>query len=269
MAPLSVLMAEKKLRNPEAGEDCRMKTINEQPVAVVTGGTGGIGAACCRALAGKGFRVGINYRGDSEKAQALLSALEGKGFILPADMSDIDQVEQMALQIKKIVGRVDVLVNNAGISINKTIIEMAMEDFDAQRAVMRGVWHLTRRVLRLFMIRQSGGRIINISSITGHVGNPGQIPYTMEKGALDAMTRSLARELGGRNILVNSVAPGLIDTDMTRGLPEEIKSRLIENVPLGRMGLPEEVAEVVAFLASGGSYINGTVIHVNGGSYGG
>jgi 3-oxoacyl-[acyl-carrier protein] reductase len=246
-----------------------MNATNQTPVAVVTGATRGIGAACCRALAGAGFTVGINCRDEGARAEALLAELDGRGFLLPADMSDTDQVEQMVQRIKQTAGRVDVLVNNAGITVNKTMMEMNLDDFDFQRAIMRGVWHLTRRVLRLFMIRQSGGRIINISSITGHTGNPGQIPYTMEKGALDAMTRSLAREVAGRNILVNSVAPGFIDTDMTRDLPEKLRSRLIGDIPLGRMGHPEEVAEVVAFLASGASYINGSVIHVNGGSYGG
>jgi len=246
-----------------------MNTMKNTPVAVVTGGSGGIGAACCRSLAGSGFRVGINYRGNSEKALALVSELDGRGFILPADMTDTDEIERMVSMLQRIAGRVDVLVNNAGITVNKTMMAMTMADFDAQRAVMRGVWHLTRRVLRYFMIRQSGGRIINISSVTAYTGNPGQIPYTMEKGALDAMTRSLAREMAGRNILVNSVAPGFIDTDMTRGLPEEIKNRMIENIPLGRIGLPEEIAEVVAFLATRGGYINGSVIHVNGGSYAG
>ncbi len=247
----------------------RIKRTNDKPVAIVTGGTKGIGAACCRALAEKGFLVGINYRGDSQTAQILSSTLDTKGFILKADMADIDQVEGMVSQIRDIAGRVDVLVNNAGMSVNNTILGMTMEAFDAQRAVMRGAWYLTKKILRRFMLRQSGGRIINISSITGHTGNPGQIPYTMEKAALDAMTKSLAKEFGGRNILVNSVAPGFIDTDMTRGLPEEVKKRIIGDVPLGRMGIPEEVAEVVAFLASQASYINGTVIHVNGGNYGG
>jgi len=247
----------------------RAKTTGRTPVAVVTGGSRGIGAACCRALAAKGFLVGINYRGDAEKAQALLSEPDMNGFGLPADMSDIDDVEHMVKAIKQKTGRVDVLVNNAGITVNNTILTMTIDEFDIQRSVMRGTWYLTKKILRMFMLRQSGGRIINISSITGHTGNSGQIPYTMEKGALDAMTKSLAREFSGRNILVNSVAPGFIDTDMTRDLPDEIKNRMIRDVPLQRMGLPEEVAEVVVFLASQGSYINGTVIHVNGGSYGG
>jgi 3-oxoacyl-[acyl-carrier protein] reductase len=119
------------------------------------------------------------------------------------------------------------------------------------------------------MLRSQSGRIINISSIVGHTGNAGQIPYTMEKAALDAFTKSLARELKGRNILVNSVAPGFIDTEMTKELPEEIKDKAAEEILLGRIGRPEEIAEVVAFLAKKGSYINGSVIHVNGGLYGG
>ena len=146
---------------------------------------------------------------------------------------------------------------------------MKIEQFDAQRALTRGVWYLTKRILRQFMIRNSAGRIINISSVVGHTGNAGQIPYTMEKAALDAFTKSLARELKGRNILVNSVAPGFIDTEMTKELPEEIKDKANEEILLGRVGRPEEVAEVVAFLAKKGSYINGSVIHVNGGLYGG
>jgi 3-oxoacyl-[acyl-carrier protein] reductase len=119
------------------------------------------------------------------------------------------------------------------------------------------------------MIRAGKGRIINISSVVGHTGNANQIPYTMEKAALDAFTKSLAQEMAGRGILVNSVAPGLIETEMTLHLPGGVLDRILENIPLGRMGKPEEVAEVVAFLATGGSYINGTVIHVNGGLYGG
>jgi len=119
------------------------------------------------------------------------------------------------------------------------------------------------------MMRASRGRIINISSVAGHTGNPGQIAYTMEKAALDAFTKSLSQEMAGRNILVNSVAPGFIETDMTDSLPEEVKDRIMANVPLGRIGKPEEVAEVVSFLATKGSYVNGTVIHVNGGLYGG
>ena len=146
---------------------------------------------------------------------------------------------------------------------------MKIDAFDAQRAILRGTWYLTKRILRLFMLRKSSGRIINISSVVGHTGNAGQIPYTMEKAALDAMTRSLAKELWDRNILVNSVAPGFIATDMTVLLTDDIQQNILKKIPLKRMGKPEEVAEVVAFLARQGSYINGSIIHVNGGMYSG
>lgn len=240
----------------------------EKPVALVTGGAKGIGAACCRALAAEGFYVGIHYNQSTASAQTLRDQIR-EGFLIQADLSDIGQVDAMIGKIKDTTGRVDVLVNNAGRSVNADIISMKVEQFDEQRTLTRGVWYLTKRILRQFMFRNSAGRIINISSVVGHTGNAGQIPYTMEKAALDAFTRSLARELKGRNILVNSVAPGFIDTEMTKDLPEEIKNKAMEDILLGRVGRPEEIAEVVAFLAKKGSYINGSVIHVNGGLYGG
>ena len=239
-----------------------------KPVAVVTGGGTGIGAACCLALADEGFRIGIHYRKSEDQAKDVLSRIDD-GFLLKADLADVDEVEEMAKSIKSVAGRVDVLVNNAGISINSDINTMKVGEFDAQRAMLRGTWYLTKRILRLFMLRSGSGRIINISSVVGHTGNGGQIPYTMEKAALDAFTRSLSKELWGRNILVNSVAPGFIDTTMTEILPDDVKNKILENIPLGRMGQPEEVADVVTFLASRGSYITGTVVHVNGGLYGG
>ena len=244
--------------------------MGEKPVAIVTGGGTGIGAACCRALEKVGFRVCIHYRGseDEEGAKAVLSEVRD-GFLLQADLTDIDQVEAMVSRLKGAPEEVEVLVNNAGMTINSDINGMKIEEFDAQRAMTRGIWYLTKRILRLFLLRKNRGRIINISSVVGHIGNAGQIPYTMEKAALDAFTKSLAKELAGRNILVNSVAPGFIDTGMTERLPKEVRERMLAGVPLGRMGRPEEVAEVVAFLATGGSYITGSVIHVNGGLYGG
>lgn len=250
-------------------DQCADSGRAEKPVAIVTGGGKGIGAACCRLLSENGFRMGIHFRNSGRAAQEVFSEMADDAFLLQADLSDPGQAEQMVRQIKDTAGRVDVLVNNAGMSINADINTMKLEDFDAQRTVLRGVWFLTKRILRMFMLRQSAGRIINISSVVGHTGNAGQIPYTMEKAALDAMTKSLARELAGRNILVNSVAPGFIDTDMTGELPDEIRRGIMGSIPLGRMGRPDEIAEVVAFLATRGSYINGSIVHVNGGMYGG
>ena len=240
----------------------------DQPVAVVTGAATGIGAACARALAEKGFRVGIHYRRSTAAAGALMAEL-GEAFLLRGDLSREEDVDGIVERIKDEAGRVDVLVNNAGLSLNADIHAMRLEQFDEQRALTRGTWYLTKRILRQFMIRRNRGRIINISSVVGHTGNAGQIAYTMEKAALDAFTRSLAKELAGRDILVNSIAPGFIDTDMTADLPEEVRERILAGIPMGRMGRPDEVAEVAAFLANGGSYITGSVIHVNGGLYGG
>lgn len=245
----------------------KQETSDDRPVAVVTGGGTGIGAACCRSLAHEGFRVGIHYRSSEEAAQNVLADVKD-GFLLSADLCDPVQVDEMVTSLKA-EGRVDVLVNNAGSSINSDINSMKIDEFDAQRSMLRGTWYLTKRILRLFMLRRNNGRIINISSVVGHTGNGGQIPYTMEKAALDAFTKSLAKELWGRNILVNSVAPGFIETAMTEELPSDVATNILSNIPLGRMGKPEEVADVVAFLAGRGNYITGTVIHVNGGLYGG
>ncbi len=239
------------------------------PAAIVTGGGSGIGAACVKALYKQGFFVGIHYRKSKDNAREVLSQIQGQGFLIQADLSDEVQVEDMVRVIKSKTRQVDVLVNNAGMSINQPMATMKMDSFDSQRALTRGVWYLTKRILRQFMFRASKGRIINISSVVGHTGNAGQIPYTMEKAALDAMTKSLAKELWGRNILVNSVAPGFIRSDMTKELETEIQENIMRTIPLERMGTPEEVADVVSFLATRGSYINASVIHVNGGMYSG
>jgi 3-oxoacyl-[acyl-carrier protein] reductase len=239
--------------------------MSERPIAFVTGGAGGIGAACCRALAQEGFRVGVGYRSSAAAAQALCEEIDG--FAVPGDIAVAEDVEKMIAAIKDAAGRLDVLVNNAALNVNGPFMMMPLEDIDRVRAVTRGTILLTKLAIRRFMFRQKSGRIINISSVVGHQGNAGQVPYTMEKAGLDAMTRSLALELTDRGILVNSVAPGFIDTAMTAELPAEVKETIVKQIPLGRMGTPQEVAEVVAFLARKASYITGTVIHVNGGLY--
>jgi 3-oxoacyl-[acyl-carrier protein] reductase len=148
------------------------------------------------------------------------------------------------------------------------MLTMKLDDYDAVASMARGTWYLTKAVLRRFMFR-NGGRIINISSVVGHTGNPGQIPYTMVKAGLDAFTKSLAQELAGRDIAVNSVAPGFIDTEMTTELPDEVRQAILARIPMQRMGRAEEVADAVAWLATRAGYVHGTVVHVNGGMFGG
>jgi len=241
---------------------------DEQPVALVTGGGTGIGSACCRQLAADGFRVGIHFRSSEEKAKKLAAELES-AFTIKADLNDSESLDAMIKELKEVAGRVDVLVNNAGYNVNAPMLAMNLEQYDAVASVARGTWYLTKLVLRRFMMRRGSGRIINISSVVGHTGNAGQIPYTMVKAGLDAFTKSLAQELTGRDILVNAVAPGFIETEMTDELPDDIKAAILAKVPQGRMGTAEEVADTVGYLATRASYINGSVVHVNGGMYGG
>jgi 3-oxoacyl-[acyl-carrier protein] reductase len=240
----------------------------ETRVALVTGGGTGIGAACCRALAAEGFRIGVHYRSSEEAALKLVAELKDS-FAVQADLNSEADIDALVKDLKQKAGRVDILVNNAGYNVNAPMLTMKVGDYDAVAGMARGTWYLTKLVLRRFMLRKNSGRIINVSSVVGHTGNPGQIPYTMAKAGLDAFSKSLAQELAGRDILVNSVAPGFIDTDMTQELPEEIRSSILARIPQGRMGRADEIADVVAYLATRASYINGTVIHVNGGMYGG
>jgi len=245
-----------------------MSETNEAPVALVTGGGTGIGAACCRRLAAEGFRVGIHYRSSEEKAKKLAAELEGS-FTIRADLMDSETLDAMIKELKGVAGRIDVLVNNAGYNVNAPMLSMNLEQYDSVASVARGTWYLSKLVLRRFMMRKGTGRIINITSVVGHTGNAGQIPYTMVKAGLDAFTKSLTQELTGRDILVNSVAPGFVETEMTEELPEEIQEQILAKVPLGRVADPDEIADVVAFLATRGSYVHGSVLHVNGGMYGG
>jgi 3-oxoacyl-[acyl-carrier protein] reductase len=242
--------------------------MSEKPVALVTGGGTGIGAACCRALAAEGFRIAIHYRSSEETANKLCAEL-ADAFTIKADLTDAEQIDAMIATLKEEAGRVDVLVNNAGFNVNAPMLSMSLDDYDSVTSMGRGAWYLTKLVLRRFMLRKKTGRIINVSSVVGHTGNPGQIPYTMTKAGLDAFTKSLCQELAGRDILVNSVAPGFIDTEMTSELPDEVKQLILTKIPQQRMGTAEEVADVVVFLATRAGYVNGTVIHVNGGMFGG
>jgi 3-oxoacyl-[acyl-carrier protein] reductase len=242
--------------------------MSEKRLALVTGGGTGIGAACCRALAAEGFRVAVHYRSSEETARKLAAEL-ADGFALRADLTASESIDALVAELKQQTDRVDVLVNNAGYNVNAPMLTMKLEDYDQVASVARGTWYLSKLILRRFMLRKGSGRIINVTSVVGHTGNPGQIPYVMVKAGLDAFTKSLAQELAGRDILVNSVAPGFIDTDMTAELPEEIRGAILMRIPQQRMGRPEEVADAVAWLATRASYVNGSVLHVNGGLFGG
>ncbi len=237
-------------------------------VALVTGAATGIGAACARALGSDGFRIAVHYRSSEVAARELVEKLPD-ALAVKADLAKSEEIDALIKRLKEETGRIDVLVNNAGYNVNAPLPLMKLEDYDSVAAIARGTWYLTKLVLRRFMLRQAGGRIVNISSVVGHTGNRGQSPYTMVKAGFDALTKSLAQELAGRPILVNSVAPGFIETEMTAALPEEIRQAIIARIPQGRLGTPEEVAEVVRWLATRASYVNGSVIHVNGGMYGG
>jgi 3-oxoacyl-[acyl-carrier protein] reductase len=242
--------------------------VSEARVALVTGGGRGIGAACCRALADAGFRVVVHYRSSAAAAEELAAKLPD-ALALRADLAVPAEIDALVAELKERAGRVDVLVNNAGLNHNGLTPAMKLEQYDEVAAMARGTWYLTKLLLRRFMLRQDAARIINVSSVVGSTGNPGQVPYTMVKAALDAFTKSLAQELAGRPILVNSVAPGFIDTEMTAGLPEAIRGAIVARIPQQRMGRPDEVADAVAWLATRASYVNGCVVHVNGGLFGG
>lgn len=239
----------------------------ETRIALVTGGGTGIGAACCRELAAAGLQVGIHYNSSREPAEALSAEIAGS-FLLQADLATEEGAESVYRALKE-RGGLDVLVNNAGTTVDGPFVSAKLTDFDRVLAVnLRGTWYLTKRLARL-MIRKQRGRIINISSVIGSTGNPMQSVYGMTKAAIDNLTKTAAAELAPYNILVNSVAPGFIATRMTEALSAEARDRILRLTPLGRMGTPAEVAQMVRFLAVEGSYCTGAVFHVNGGIYGG
>jgi 3-oxoacyl-[acyl-carrier protein] reductase len=240
---------------------------NSSRLALVTGGGTGIGAACCRELARAGFRVAIHYNSSEGPAQVVSQELPGS-FLVQADLSIAAQVDHLH-DVMKEQGGLEVLVNNAGATSDAALFTAKLDDLDRILATnVKSTWYLTKRLSRL-MMKSRNGRIINISSVVGSTGNPGQSIYGMTKAAIDNFTKSAAMELAPFGILVNSVAPGFIETRMTEVLSEEVQKAILSRVPLGRMGTPEEIAQMVRFLAVEGSYCTGSVFHVNGGMYGG
>lgn len=241
--------------------------MENKRIALVTGGTGGIGQACCYALSEAGFRVAIHYRSSDEAALEVQSKLPGS-FLVKADLSKPEEVDALYESVKK-EGVLEVLVNNAGMTVDAPLMRANLDDFDRVVSVnMKSTWYLTKKLSRM-MARKSKGRIINISSVVGSTGNAFQTVYGMTKAAIDNFTKSSAMELAPYNILVNSIAPGFIETKMTEKLPEEEKEKILSHIPLGKMGKPEDIAKMVRFLATEGDYCTGSVFHINGGMYGG
>jgi 3-oxoacyl-[acyl-carrier protein] reductase len=239
-------------------------------VAIVTGGSRGIGLASARLLAEDGASVVVSGR-DGGRLEAALRDLEvvgGESLAVTADATKREDAERLVEATRERFGRVDVLVNNAGMTRDQLLVRMRDEDWDQVLDTnLRGVFLMTRAVGKV-MMRQKSGRIINITSTAGVMGNAGQVNYSAAKSGVIGLTKAAARELAHWNILVNAVAPGLIETDMTASIPAEARDALMRQIPLKRSGTPREVAEVVRFLASeAAAYITGQTIHVNGGLY--
>ncbi|MCX7845849.1 MAG: 3-oxoacyl-[acyl-carrier-protein] reductase [Dictyoglomaceae bacterium] len=238
-------------------------------VVLITGGSRGIGKAISLIFAKEEAKVLINFRGNKEAAEKTMkeaTELGGEAYLYQADISKEDEVESMFKDILTRFGRLDILVNNAGITKDNLLLRMKIEDWEEVLAInLRGVFLCTRTAARI-MIKQRSGRIINISSIVGEKGNIGQSNYSSAKAGIIGFTKSVARELAGRGITVNVIAPGFIETEMTANLSQELKDFYLKQIPLQRFGKPEEVAYVVKFLASDeAGYITGAVINVDGG----
>jgi len=242
----------------------------ENEIALVTGASRGIGQAIALELGRQGATV-IGTATSADGADKIGQVLAGagiKGTGIALDVTRTDSIETAMADIETRFGAPSILVNNAGITRDGLLLRMSEADWDAiMETNLKSVYRMSKACVRA-MTKARKGRIISISSVVASSGNAGQVNYAAAKAAIGGFTRSLAREIGGRNITVNAVAPGFIDTDMTRGLPEAHKQALLAQIPLGRLGTPEEIAQAVAFLASPqAGYITGTTLHVNGGMY--
>ena len=239
--------------------------------ALVTGASRGIGRSIALQLAEEGYNVAVNYAGSKDKAEAVVEEIKAKGvdsFAIQANVANGDEVKAMIKEVVSQFGSVDVLVNNAGITRDNLLMRMKEQEWDdVIDTNLKGVFNCIQKVTPQ-MLRQRGGAIINLSSVVGAVGNPGQANYVATKAGVVGLTKSSARELASRGITVNAVAPGFIVSDMTDALSDELKDQMLEQIPLARFGEDTDIANTVAFLASDkAKYITGQTIHVNGGMY--
>ena len=237
--------------------------------ALVTGASRGIGRAIALKLASLGANVAINFAGNLAKAQEVKAEIEtngAKAILVQGNVADFETVQSIVKTVTENFGTIDILVNNAGITRDNLLIKMSESDFDDVIATnLKGVFNCTKAVTRI-MMKQRGGRIVNLSSVVGITGNVSQANYAAAKAGIIGFTKSAAKELAARNITVNAVAPGFIETDMTDVLSDKVKEDLIKGIPAGRIGSVEDVAELVAFLVSDkAAYITGQVINVDGG----
>jgi 3-oxoacyl-[acyl-carrier protein] reductase len=244
---------------------------SEQNVALVTGASRGIGKSIALRLAADGAFVVVNYSKSESAARDVVSEIEkggGKAEISGFDVSDFDAVQKNMDDIIERHGGIHILINNAGVTHDTLLLRMNKEDWDEViNTNLNGVFNCTKAVTRT-MLRQRTGRIINITSVVGEMGNSGQTNYAASKAGIIGFTKAAARELAPRSITVNAISPGFIETDITNELPEDIRKQYIERIPMGRFGTPEDVAGVVAFLVSEeATYITGEVVRVNGGIY--
>ena len=243
--------------------------MSENKVALITGATRGIGKEIALELAANGFDIAVNYRSKQDGMEELKKEVEKNNVrceFVKADVANFEDCESMVKETIEKFGKIDVLVNNAGITKDGLIMRMKKEDFESVIDVnLTGTFNVTRNVIP-HMLKQRSGRIINVSSVVGVAGNAGQTNYSASKAGIIGFTKSLAKEVASRNILVNAIAPGFIDTDMTSVLSDAVKEGINAQIPLKRMGTPKEVAKVVKFLSSeDSSYVTGQVINIDGG----
>ncbi|HGZ6874382.1 TPA: 3-oxoacyl-[acyl-carrier-protein] reductase [Staphylococcus aureus] len=239
--------------------------------ALVTGASRGMGRSIALQLAEEGYNVAVNYAGSKEKAEAVVEEIKAKGvdsFAIQANVADADEVKAMIKEVVSQFGSLDVLVNNAGITRDNLLMRMKEQEWDdVIDTNLKGVFNCIQKATPQ-MLRQRSGAIINLSSVVGAVGNPGQANYVATKAGVIGLTKSAARELASRGITVNAVAPGFIVSDMTDALSDELKEQMLTQIPLARFGQDTDIANTVAFLASDkAKYITGQTIHVNGGMY--